>query len=490
MRSITWLGRARLWLVVAFTYAYFFSGGDPNQATRFALTEALVERRAPDITPVHYRTIDKGYKNDRFYADKAPGVSLLSVVPFAIMRGADAVFRIDPRSRDTQNAKLYFLSLIFSAAAGVGCVLLLRRLARFLGCSERAAEVTALAYAFGTLAFPFSTVLFGHQFAALLLLGAFVLALEAREKEELESPRTLATLGALWSLSIVVEYPTALLVTAFGTGLLAWTFDRARPLKSLGRTLLWAGVGGAPVLIVHAAFLIWAYGKFALPYVYVSEPYFKAHMSGGILGIGMPSRVATYGTLVGAYRGILFYCPVLALSVAGVGAWIASKRDARPLRVMLPALGLYLLFAFSYYAWDGGGSVGPRHLVPALPYFMLPIAFFADRSRWAMGLTILLGIVSSGIMLAATFVLVQLPQGDPYSMSPLYDLILPTIARGGGAINAQDSFIPFMRADAAFNWGKLFGLSTRASLFVVPMVWLAAYAPDLLRSLRRTPAHA
>lgn len=474
--------------MTAFTYAFFFSGGDPNQATRFSLTEALVERHAPDITPVHFRTIDKGYKNQRFYADKAPGVSLLATIPFAVMLGADRVFGLPTHERDTQNAKLYFLSLIFSAAAGVGCVVLLRRLALFLGCSERSAELTSFAYAFGTLAFPFSTVLFGHQLVAFFLLAAFVLALERRERGTLSSPKTLATLGALWSTTLIIEYPAGLLVAVAGIALLVWTFDRKRPAASLARTLAWTAAGGAPALILHAAFLVWAYGKFALPYVYVSEPIFKAHMSGGILGVGMPSSLATFGAVFSAYRGILFFCPVLGLFFAGVGAWVASGKDARVLRVILPSIVVYLLFAFSYYAWDGGGSTGPRHLVPILPYCMLPIAFFADRSRLAFGVTVALALVSSFIMLAGTSVLVQLPEGDPFSANPFYDIILPAIAKRSPPLNDQDAFIPYARSDAAWNLGTLAGLSPRAALLVVPFVWALAYLPRFVASFRR-PAH-
>ena len=304
------------------------------------------------------------------------------------MRTADRVFGIDPDARASQLAKLYFLTLIFSGGAGVLAAGLLRRLALRLGCSERASELTAFAYAFGTLVFPFSTALFGHQLAAVLLLGAVVLMVEARDEGRLREPRVLVALGALWATTLVVEYPTALLVAVFGTTLLVWTFERARPLATV-RTLLFAAAGGALPMIVHVAFLFWAYGKLALPYTYVSEPYFRAHMSGGFLGIGIPEWIATYGTLFSPYRGILFYCPVLVLSVAGLGAWLASGRAMHLLVVLVPAYAIYLLFAFSYYAWDGGGSTGPRHLLPLLPYVMLPIAFFADRSRLAFGVTLI-----------------------------------------------------------------------------------------------------
>jgi hypothetical protein len=491
----SWLHRARLGIVAALTYAFFFSGGDPNGATRFSLTEALVVRHAPDITPVHWRTIDKGYKKERFFADKAPGLSFLATGPFAVMRAADRAASIDPDAREAQLAKLYVLTLIFAGGAGVATTLLLRRLAVFLGASARSAELVAFAYAFGTIAFPFSTVLFGHQLAAMLLLGALVLALERRELGSLATPRVLASLGALWSLALIVEYPTAFAIAPAGIATLAWLGDGARKdgravLSELARALGWIAAGGVPVLAVHVAFSFWAYGKFALPYVYVSEPYFRAHMSGGLLGIGLPKRIATVGTLVSPYRGILFLSPVLALSAVGLGAWVASGKGRSALRVAVPTLAVYVLFLCSYYAWDGGGSTGPRHILPALPLFMVGIAFFADRSRAAFLLTLALTVVSSAIMLANVAVLVQQPQGDVFAMNPFYDIVLSKLAHGLVAINTQDAFIPFGRADSAWNLGTMLGLSPRASLAVIVALWGLAYLLPAAGGARKGPASA
>src|SRR5665213_2031937 len=81
-----WLARYRFFVLVACTYAYFFEGADPNEASRFFLTRAIVTRHAADITPDAPYTIDKGEFRGKYYSDKAPGISLLAVVPYALMR--------------------------------------------------------------------------------------------------------------------------------------------------------------------------------------------------------------------------------------------------------------------------------------------------------------------------------------------------------------------------------------------------------------------
>ena len=182
-------------------------------------------------------------------------------------------------------------------------------------------------------------------------------------------------------------------------------------------------------------------------------------MSGGVLGVNVPTALATYGSLLSPYRGLFFYCPVVALAVVGVGSWIDSAKDKATLPVVLAAIAIYMLFGCSYYAWDGGGSVGPRHLIAILPLFMLLVAFFADRSRWTFGVTLGLTVISSAVMLAVTSVLVQLPIGDTFRANPFYDVVVRGILDGNGEISSQDAFLPYPRGDGAFNLGMIVGLT-------------------------------
>ena len=137
-----------------------------------------------------------------------------------------------------------------------------------------------------------------------------------------------------------------------------------------------------------------------------------------------------------------------------------------------------------------GGSTGPRHVLPALPLFMLPIAFFADRSRLAFAVTLGLTVISAGIMLANVAVLVQQPQGDVFAMNPFYDIVVPKLGHGVVAMNTQDAFVPFGRADSSFNLGTLLGLSPRASLFVVVFAWAIAYVVPAVLDRTKDSAHA
>ncbi len=477
---MAWLRRHRLFVLIAFTYAYFFQGGDPNQASRYFLTRAIVERHAPDITPDHPNTLDKGEFRGKFYSDKAPGLSLLATVPYAAFRLAEKATGVDERARGPSLVRIHGLVFVLSGLAGVAAAWFLRRSLLLLGSPERDAGILTAGYALGTLAFPFSTVLFGHQTAAALLVATFALCLERRATRRSPAAHA-ALLGALWATSLVVEYPTALSVAVLGV----WFLSRAPSVRDAARGFAWAVAGAAPVLVVHSAFLYWAFGSpFDLPYNHVVEPIFRAHTTSGFLGIGRPRAEVLWELLLGRYRGLFFHCPLLVLSVAGFGAWLRRREHDAELVVCAAIAVLAVAMSSAYYAWDGGFSTGPRHLVPSLPFLVVPIAFWMREGRWAARSVIVAMVPSVLVMTACTAVLVQSPEGDPRYMNGVYGIVLPALARHEVALNVLDVFHVTWQADASYNLGTFVGLGAWTSLLVPAMAWLVAYRRAIVDGLR------
>lgn len=477
---LRWLWARRLFVLLALTYAYFYQGGDPNQATRILLTKALVDRGEPHITAYHAVTIDKSAYAGRFYSDKAPTVSLLAAVPWALMNALDRIFHIDSASRAAERVRLHMIVIAVSVTAGVAAAALLRRALVLFGAAERDADLLTLGYGLGTLAFPFSTVLFGHQTAAAIVLGTFWLAVSTRTY----STRRLVALGLLWALSMVTEYPTGILVACQGLYVLSADL-RAR---SIVRVLGWSAIGAIAPFAIHSLFLWWAFGSpTKLPYTYMAEPIFLSHTSSGLLGINAPTFVGFWGSLMSRYRGLFFYCPFLLLSLLGFRAWLLSGERKAELRLCAAMVIGYVLFNAGYFAWDGGGSTGPRHLVPMLPYLVVPMAWLMKTNRRARTVVWALVVPSIAIMLACTAVCIQVPEGDPWRANPLYQIVMTALANGEVAVNRQDVFSIAPRADASYNLGMLLGLSGLASLLPLFAIWALAYVPSL-RLGRRQPA--
>ncbi|WP_394848849.1 hypothetical protein LZC95_15515 [Pendulispora brunnea] len=477
-----WALRNWVFVVIALTYAYFYQGGDMNTNVRLALTRSIVERHALDITPYHTLSIDNGYFQGKYYSDKAPGISLLAVVPYGLMRGAEKIAHLDPDRPAVRAVRLHVLVILFAVVPGVLAAALLRWAAERLSISTPTATLLVVGYAWGTSAFAYSTMLFGHQLSAALVLGAFCVLLKGTGTER--SRGALALFGALISWAWIVEYPTAFLSIVLGCSLLANTPPR-RWLTTVG----WVFAGAVPALALHATYAFLCYGSpLALPYQFVVEPVFRSHTSSGLFGIGIPTREGLWGISVSAYRGLFFYCPWLVLMFAGFGDWIrrgTSGTAGAAGKSMLALIALHVTFAASYYAWDGGLAVGPRHLVPLLPFMILPIAYFADRGRWQALVAGLAILVSMLIMLPIVAVTPMLPFGDPGRTNPLYSYVLPALVRGELASNWIDAYATGAHRDVSYNLGQLVGLPAYLSLVVPLMACLGCWGVSLRRAMAR-----
>lgn len=118
---------------------------------------------------------------------------------------------------------------------------------------------------------------------------------------------------------------------------------------------------------------------------------------GGFFGITAPRLVDGLSLLAGG-RGLLTLTPVLAIAVAGV---VAMHRGGRPAEARaIGGLALaFLLYDAGYWLPFGGGSPGPRFLIPVLPF--LAVGLGPAWRRWPAP-TLALAVVSATTMVAAT----------------------------------------------------------------------------------------
>src|SRR5262249_25104002 len=127
----------------------------------------------------------------------------------------------------------------------------------------------------------------------------------------------------------------------------------------------------------------------------------------------------------GRYRGLAFYAPVLILAVPG---WVvlAVRRSWSIAIVSLLVVVSMLLVNLFYPEWTGGWSTGPRFLLPALPFAMLPVAaLLATGSPWAAPATIAAIVLSS--LGGVEMLLFQAADGriPPAISDPFFDSMWP-----------------------------------------------------------------
>jgi hypothetical protein len=198
----------------------------------------------------------------------------------------------------------------------------------------------------------------------------------------------------------------------------------------------------------------------------------------GLFGISRPEWWRVREILIGSYRGLLPIAPLVAVMPIGLALLAAARRTA-PALVAAAVAVFYLVLNASYFYWEGGWAFGPRQIAPALPFLALGLAPLWDRWRTA-GRAVLAGGWIWGA--ALTLIAVSTTPQPPASIRrPVSELMVPAFLEGRLSLNNQrftdfraDEDAIWRHADSSVSWnlGMSLGLTGRASLVPLGLVWL------------------
>src|SRR5262245_39882624 len=203
------LVEAAVILLIVGVQGTFFHPPQWNQSARLAATVAFVEPNTPytgtfridglkggDRLP----TEDWAQSGDAFYSNKAPGVSLLGVVPYYALFHLERSFNVRPRTPQNTRINAYVLNLWISVFWNVvAALMLIRRLPRLGVHSEQGALLVALVYSFATLVMPFGCSEWGHSTAAAFITLGILYLLEG-------TPRGAVLAGTWFGAATLTEY--------------------------------------------------------------------------------------------------------------------------------------------------------------------------------------------------------------------------------------------------------------------------------------------
>jgi MFS family permease len=378
-----------LFLILLACYAYFPPRwADWNQNSRLNLTLAIVDDRSFQIDRFVANTGDYAKYNGHYYSDKAPGTSFLAVPVYAAVRpvlqtapvqrfierlGSSAAFgeTLRPGGSGLATEKVYFalvLMIVSFATVAVPSALLGVVLYRFLelfGLATGWRVMVALIYGLATPAFPYSNAFVGHQQVAALLFGSFWLVfLIGRQRL---SPRWMLVVGFLLGWTLITEYPAALIIAGIGLYAIIILPDR--------RWIVGAALAGIPPLALMMAYNYAIFGT-VLPVGYKYSELWQAEHQSGFMSLAGPNREALWGITFSVHRGLFLLAPVLLTGLAGFVAWWRAGIYRRELAVCIWAVVSFLLFNGSSVMWSGGFGVGPRYLVPMLPFLAFGMGAF------------------------------------------------------------------------------------------------------------------
>lgn len=463
-------------LLLLSCYAYFIprSGrSDWAASGRADLVLAVADRGSLSIDAYHDNTGDKALYRGHYYAVGSIGPSLLALPAYLALkpvldftpvarflqhrlelRAERTPGQATPRERVALIWMTFFAVSLPSAFLGLFVYLFACRLT----VRESHALMLALIYGLGTVAFPYSKALFQHQLSA---FGAFVgFYLLWRVAREGAARWRLWIAGALFGLAAISEYPVALLLVL----LVGWVGFEMDDRWALHR-LMW---GALPLLLLFAAYN-WVIFDTPLPVGYRYHAVYSDIHQQGFMGFTGPTWAALYGITMSPYRGLFFLSPVLLLNFPGLVLLWRAPRE-RPVVILLGGIFLgFVLYLTSYLYWSGGDAIGPRFLVPVVPFMILAmapaftLALSRSYGRWALGALIAVSVLN---------VWAQSIAGQYY----------PPYEWGGRIITNptfQYSFPLLWSGDIAENYGTLLGLRGLASLGP-----LALIASGLVLSLR------
>jgi 4-amino-4-deoxy-L-arabinose transferase-like glycosyltransferase len=367
-------------------YLLTFSGvyHSSDERSMLAVSDSLARRGALDINLYRWLGLQQGQfgPDGDLYSHKGLGTSLAALpLTWLALQW--------PQLGNVQTA---MLTMAFVTALTGALLFLYVRQLKF---GQAVALGVALLYGLATMAWVYARYLFSESLTGLALLAAALFLLRYRD-----GGRSVDVLlaGSCLGVTVLTRLNDALVIALFALLLIAYAWQRGE--RTLGRLVGLLALMGVPVLAALAADGLYNYLRFG-------NPLDTGYLFGQREQFSTPLFTGLYGLTFSPGRGLFWHNPILLAALAG---WPALVRRHRAEGLLAAGVGLYyLLFWSLWYLWWGGHSWGPRFLVAALPFAILPLAPVLETAARAASAVAYRRIVVVGLgVLAMLSVAVQL----------------------------------------------------------------------------------
>jgi hypothetical protein len=178
----------------------------------------------------------------------------------------------------------------------------------------------------------------------------------------------------------------------------------------------------------------------------------------GFMSLSLPTWEAMWGISFGKFRGLFFFAPITILFFPGIVLWWRAGQYRAEWILVVYAVLAMVLFNSASIMWWGGFAIGPRYLLPMLPFMVLtwiyPLIRWG-RQAWFWVVTGLLALWS----LIAVWGLTLAGRAFPSDTlrNPLVEYALPS----------------WLAGNIARNTGTIFGLRGVSSLLLLFVLYFA-----------------
>jgi hypothetical protein len=351
---------------------------DPGQAALGGELAPMVEACASG---------DIGYvpATGHFHPNKPPGTSFLGVPAYWVLYHGERWAGIDPDHWWVMTINAWLTSACsVGVLAAAGCVVFFR-LARSLdGVRVQDAVLATLSLGMGTTFFPFATLFFDHSATAALLVCSVYLARVTHVRSG------WAAAGFMAGCATLTNYLAAVAVVFIGAYLCLARGSTGRLSRGF-----WFAMGGLPLALLMAAYGVACFGAPLAINNDFQNPLFREQGPAFLGMFAIPQSAADLARiqyvasllLFSPIRGLFFLCPVLLAGLVGFFCMLRMGREVWMARLCL-GVGLFFFLAnATFNGFHAGHSAGPRYLIPALPFLVLPMVYAATRgARWVAAL--------------------------------------------------------------------------------------------------------
>lgn len=424
------------WLLLTFFHQREFDS--PTAVSRLDLIMAVCTQGRLEIDSFHRNTPDKAYFAGHYYSDKAPGAVFLSLI-------GSAPALLISRAVGTEERHFWLIAswagcAVLNLVLAGGFVALVRLLMNLIfdlsqrtrsgkkdspHCSRifNVAFATSVFVIFGSMAWPYSTIMFSHG----LSIGSIAVGLwliycgyprafsgciprsQPSDGEELNSMRLITFSGFAFGWALNSEFTVGLVVF----GVAALSFGR--------QWRLWipflSGLA-IPCLLIPTYSWLTIGVPWKLPYSYQAS---FPEMKQGLYAIQWPDLDVLLRLLFSPARGMIFWCPFLIVAARGYFKIFAESKRLFLITYFIPIIHVIVISGRAW-DWPAGPTFSARYLAPIIPLMAIPCGFgFCALPR----LGIILGIASVVVTGTATMTDAT-PAFDVHS-NPLISLQLPLL---------------------------------------------------------------